>query len=78
MFVKRSTCPVSADVKADNTGCNGRCAVAYLVRYDPYSGESYYIDHAEVASGFAALAAEQHPADFYIGVQVKLACAAQP
>ena len=44
LFIKRHQCPSAADIRADRTGCIGRCSLSYLVRYDPFSGASSYVD----------------------------------
>ena len=69
LFIKRHQCPSAADIRADRTGCIGRCSLSYLVRYDPFSGASSYVDSTVVTSGLAPLSAESESADFYIGVQ---------
>ena len=76
LFLKRLTCPTSSDVLPDRSGCvdepgqsYSRCRVAWLVRYNGYSGHQSYLQSAVNAGGFAPLSAEAYPSDWYIGVQ---------
>lgn len=76
LFLKRGTCPTVTDVRPDRSGClpepgkeYSRCAIAWLVRYDGYSGAQSYLQSTVGAGGFAPLSAEGGPSDWYIGVQ---------
>lgn len=69
LFLKRASCPSSADVTADHSGCGGRCRLSWLARYDSHSGVSTFMPSTTVHGGLAPLGVELTPEDWIIGVQ---------
>ena len=81
LFLKRHThagsCPSVADVLPDRSqGCMpeagqeySRCRIAWLVHTNHYSGGQTFMSSTVGTGGFAPLAAEAAPSDWYVGVQ---------